>query len=209
MRIFALRLAAVLTVASTALVAATAATAARTSSDRRVDPAAKANVEAGVRAALRAPSSTSVSAWAASELGRRAADLAPGEHPGFVWCGDDALYVWPGQVATTHDFTVYRTYLVISESGDFSDFRIEPSDFYLAQQGADYYIYDITAGEIVYGPTHFADAWLDYGLPGNTASIGFAAETIHVDGGVPGAPEYVQMEALGPSEVGSTNVCAP
>ena len=209
MRGITLRLGVLIVVTLSALVASTAATGARPAADRSLDRAApgvvKASVREGVRAARRA---STTRGQRGTELGPQAA-LAPGEHPGFVWCGNDNFYVWPGQVATTYDYTLYRTYFVTSATGDFTDAQVIPDDFYFIQAGEDYYIYDITEGEIFYGPTHFADAWLDYATPGNTDYFLFYTEITHVDGGVAGTPEYVQLEALGPSEVGSSNACRP
>ena len=208
-----LRLAALVLVIATALVVSTAATAAGFTADRSLDrslPAdAKVSVPAGVRAASRASASGRTGASVARGLGRVSADLAPGEHPGFVWCGNDELYVWPGQVATTHDFTLYRTYFIFSATGDFTDAQVIPSDFYFIQVGEDYYIWDIQANEVFHGPTHFGDAWLDYTLIGNTDYVLFYTEIVHNDGGTFSTPEYVQLEALGPGEVGSSNVCRP
>ena len=137
-----------------------------------------------------------------------AGELAAGAFPGFAYCGDDVAWVWPAD-APGHDVTVTRTYAVYSANGTCGDAVVEPSPYLLVRVGLDYYIYDIGLAEVVYGPTNFADAWIELDLFGNSDSVFFVNEITFVDGGVASEPEYVLVEALGPSEIGASNVCQP
>ena len=136
------------------------------------------------------------------------ADLGPGEHPGFAYCGNDYAYTWPAY-APEHDFTLTRTYFVSSVIGNFSDAVVEPGPYYVIQVGEDYYLYDIELGQVVDGPTEYADAWVPYYSPANTDYFVYYNEIITFDGGSPNPPEYHLLTAIGPSVNPPPNRCQP
>jgi hypothetical protein len=136
------------------------------------------------------------------------ANLGPGEHPGFAYCGNDYAYAWPAY-APTHDVTLTRTFFVFSTSGNFSDAVVEPGPYYVIQIGEDYYLYEIEAGQVVYGPTEYADGWVPFYLPGNDDYLLLINQVITIDGGVAATPEYHTLTAIGPSVTTPPNVCRP
>jgi len=206
-----LRLAIVLALAASALTAASAAPAASGDWGQRGTGRTTAKgagkVAASVKRALRAQA-TVKSGPALVDTAARLEQLAPGESPGFAYCGDGIVWIWPAD-APVHDMTVTRTYVVSSASGNFGDYVADPSPYYVVQVGTDYYLYDIGLGEVVYGPTNYADAWIEVDLTGNTDSVLFVNEITFVDGGTASAPQYVLVDAFGPTEVGTSNVCQP
>jgi hypothetical protein len=205
------RVAIALVLLVSALTAASAAPAANGewshSSSGRTATKATGKVPASVKRALRAQAGrTAGEAKIASAVGPL--QLGPGEYAGFAYCGNEIAWIWPAD-APGHDVTVTRTYVVSSASGNFDDYVVDPSPYYVIQIGTDYYIYDIDLGQVIYGPTNYADAWVELSLLGNTDSVLFVNEITFIDGGVASAPEFVWVEALGPTELGASNVCQP
>jgi hypothetical protein len=206
-----IRLLVLVALAVGALAAATAAPAAKGDFQARelgraAHGKAAARLPATVKRALRAQTSVR-SAGALLGSAVQAEQLGPGEFPGFAYCGDDVAYIWPAD-APGQDATITRTYIIYSESGNFTDAVVDPSPFYVVQVGPDFYIYDIEAAEVVYGPTNYPDAWLELDLTGNTDHVVFVNEVTTLDAGS-AATEYVLIETLGPSETGTPNVCQP
>ena len=194
-----------LAVAASALIAASAAPAATGTWGHRALPAPTGKTSPTVKRALRAaPTAPRAGAMLSSAA---TAQLAAGEFPGFAYCGNDIAYVWPAD-APTHDMTLTRTYAVHSASGTFSDAVVDPSPFYIAQVGQDYTFWDIQAAAVAYGPTIYADAWLDFDLTGNNDYVIFINEVTFLDGANM-TTEYHLVDALGPSKVGTTNACRP
>jgi hypothetical protein len=134
--------------------------------------------------------------------------LEPGEYPGFAYCGNDVVYAWPAD-APSHDITLTRTHFVFSANGTFNDAVVEPGPYYVIQTGGDFYLYDIEFGEVVYGPTEYADAWVPYYLPENTDRVAFMHEILTADGGMFAPAQFTFVTAVGPTVVTPPFICQP
>jgi hypothetical protein len=196
-----------LAVVASALIATSAAPAANADWGHRAGPAAvpAGKLAPSIRRAVRTlPAARSGKAVV---RGAETAQLAAGEFPGFAYCGADVAYAWPAD-APNHDMTITQTFAVTSANGTFSDAVVSASPYYVIQVGQNYYFWDIALGEVAYGPTSYADAWLDFDLTGNTDYVLFVNAVSTIDGGT-ASTESVLLDAFGTSEVGTTNVCRP
>ena len=72
----------------------------------------------------------------------------------------------------------------------------------------DYQIYDAVAGEVVYGPTEYGDAWWPWDLPDNTQYVVFLQEIVQINDNVITHSETALLDVVGPT-VHSPKICRP